>query len=87
MEQVGVDGVHPVPVAVEHGRQRFDLIEPEAPRQRPKPALGAGEAVRLLALRGLQPVLDVPEKNVGFRQIALHLGVDEPMCAELIEGG
>ena len=87
VEQVGVDGVHAVPVAVEHAGERLDLVEPESPRQRPQAARTGGKAVRLLALRRLQAVLDIAQENIGRRQVGLYFGVDEVVVAELVEGG
>ena len=86
-EQVGVDRVHAVPVAVQHLRQGLEVVEPEPSRQRPQPPFRAGEGVGLLALRDLQAVLDVPQEDVRGRQVPPHLRLDEPVRAEVVEGG
>ena len=67
--------------------QGVEVVEPETPRQRPQPPFRAGEGVGLLALRDLQAVLDVPQEDVRDRQVPLHLRLDEPVRAEVVEGG
>ena len=87
VEEVGIDGVDAIPVAVEHGGERPDLVETEPPRQRPQAPRAGREAVRLLALGRLQPVLDVPQEYVGGREVRPHLRFDEVVGAELVQGG
>ena len=87
VEQVGVDRVHPIAVAIEHAVERLDLVESEPPRQRPQAPRAGREAVRLLALRRLQAVLDVAQEDVRGGEVFLYLGIDEVVDAELIEGG
>ena len=87
LEQAGVDGVHAVAMLVQYALQRGELVEPEPPRQCAQSALGARKAVRLLALRHLQAVLDVAEEDVRGRQVLLHVRLDEAVGSQLLERG